>query len=79
MVKKWLAYELLQLELADIPERVRPSLGRIGYSLPRVRRILIFLLLWEDCPLELDAALARRMTWPWWSSGLVRFSIQGRS
>ena len=60
MVEKWFAYELLQLELADIPERVRPSPGRIGYSPARVRPILMFWLLWEDCPLELDATLGAK-------------------
>ena len=74
MVEKWLEYELLQLELADISKRVRPSLGRIGYSPARVRPspgrigysparvrpILIFWLLWEDCPLELDATLGAK-------------------
>ena len=60
VVEKWLTYELLQLELADIPERVRPSPGRIGYSPARVRTILMLLLLWEDCPLELDATLGAK-------------------
>ena len=42
MVGRWLAYELLQLGLADIPERVRPSPGRIGYSPVWVKPILRF-------------------------------------
>ena len=60
MVKKWLAYELLQLELTNISKRVRPSPRRIGYSPARVRPILMLWLLWEDCPLELDATLAAK-------------------
>ena len=60
MVEKWLAYELLQLELADIFERVRPSPGRIGYSPARVRPILMLWLLWEDCPSVLDATLGAK-------------------
>ena len=39
---------------------MRPSPGRIGYSSARVRPILIFWLLWEDCPLELNVTLGAK-------------------